>query len=389
MKNLNILFVLHEGSAGGASKCIMELAEIYLKKGHHVYVLIPFKKCEVAEKLEKMGATIIPQLYFWWQYPSHAEKWRQLIFKVGYRLDPIFYQICLHKLKKYHFDIIHSNSSVIHMGAKLASALYVKHVWHFREFGEPDHGTRYISGKSKSMNYVNHHTDKIIFVSQAVRDYYGKQLDNSLCRVIYDGIPENYIYQKDDSEYYHNDGKVHFLISGAMQPGKGQDSAIKACAKLRESGYTNFSLSIAGRDISNYGAHLRSMIASYGLSDYVTILGFTNEILNVRKEHDVELVCSSREAFGRVTVEAMMCSNPVIASKSGGSIELVRHGENGFLFEPGNVDELASYMEMFIKNPSLLSSMGHAACSYASEHFTVQKNADSIESLYYSLLNDD
>lgn len=46
----------------------------------------------------------------------------------------------------------------------------------------------------------------------------------------------------------------------------------------------------------------------------------------MRKKIDVELVCSRSEAFGRVTIESMMSSNPVIGANTGGTKELIIEG---------------------------------------------------------------
>ena len=51
---------------------------------------------------------------------------------------------------------------------------------------------------------------------------------------------------------------------------------------------------------------------------------------------DVILVCSQWEAFGRITVEAMLTGKAVIASANGGTTELIKDGENGLLYTYGN-----------------------------------------------------
>ena len=106
----------------------------------------------------------------------------------------------------------------------------------------------------------------------------------------------------------------------------------------------------------------------------------------IRKEADVEIVPSNREAFGRVTIEAMFAGMPVIASDSGANPELVQHGRNGLLFQNGDKTDLAEKMSCFIENRESIEQMGKEAALFAMNSFTAKKNADAIEELYYDIL---
>jgi glycosyltransferase involved in cell wall biosynthesis len=65
------------------------------------------------------------------------------------------------------------------------------------------------------------------------------------------------------------------------------------------------------------------------------------------------------ETWGLVINEAMCCGLPVVASDvipSG--VDLVKHGENGFIYQAGNVEELAGFLERLITDPILRQKMG-------------------------------
>ncbi len=73
---------------------------------------------------------------------------------------------------------------------------------------------------------------------------------------------------------------------------------------------------------------------------------------------DVMLLPSlQRESFSLVTREAMARGVPVIASDSGGPEEIIKDGVNGFIFRTKDSGALASKMEAFIKDPSLVGRM--------------------------------
>ena len=69
---------------------------------------------------------------------------------------------------------------------------------------------------------------------------------------------------------------------------------------------------------------------------------------------------------------------PVIASRIGGLPEIVEDGITGFLFEPGNSEELASKMKILWENPGLCRKMGQAGGEKAIREYS--------ENIYYKRL---
>ncbi|MFP4171377.1 MAG: glycosyltransferase family 4 protein [Candidatus Hydrogenedentota bacterium] len=77
------------------------------------------------------------------------------------------------------------------------------------------------------------------------------------------------------------------------------------------------------------------------------------------QEADIVVVPSVwEEPFGRVAVEGMAACRPVVASRTGGLQHIVRHGETGYLFEPGSSAELALYLERMLDDPASCRRMG-------------------------------
>jgi glycosyltransferase involved in cell wall biosynthesis len=66
----------------------------------------------------------------------------------------------------------------------------------------------------------------------------------------------------------------------------------------------------------------------------------------------------------------MACGAPIVASRLGGLREVVRHGETGFLVEPGDVEGLRSCLEELVGDPALASRLGDNAHQLAVEQFT-------------------
>lgn len=382
-KKLTILYITHEGKLGGATKCLIDLCKLMKEKGHTVYVLSPFKNSEATKELKKENIKVISCLYSWCKYPTREGKIKAFLFKLLYKFNWISTKIILRKLRNVDIDIIHQNSSVLDIGIQLAKEKNAKLISHFREFGEEDQGLKYIGNKEKNLAKISNNSEKLIFVSKDLYESYKDYIDKDKVLIIYDGIPKTFLHKKEKQQY--NKEKVKFLISGALQEGKGQDIAIKAVAKLVKENITNLKLLIIGRDITNYQTKLNKLIEKFHLENYIEIRGFTKDIKKVREEYDVELVCSQREAFGRVTIEAMMCSNLVIASASGASKELIQNGKNGYLFKPGDANSLAEKMKEAIANQEKRIEISQNGYEY-SKKFTDQQNANEIEKVYKKVI---
>jgi len=77
-----------------------------------------------------------------------------------------------------------------------------------------------------------------------------------------------------------------------------------------------------------------------------------------------------QEPFGMVALEAMATGRPVCASRTGGLQEIVTHMQTGFLFEPGDAEDLAKQLELLLDNPELRLRMGIAAQDRVDEEYT-------------------
>lgn len=194
---------------------------------------------------------------------------------------------------------------------------------------------------------MNRYTDTFVCISNSIYEHYS-YLDNRKKRVIYNGVEKSHYSPK---EYIIGE-KIRFLISGRIEKAKGQDIVIEACKELIRRRITNFTVYLAGKG---------NMNIPESLSSYVYLLGQVSDMPALRKKCNIELVCSLAEAFGRSTVEAMLSGNPVIGSESGGTKELIKDGEDGLLFKPGDYMDLANKMEFFIKNSNAIEYFGLSA----------------------------
>lgn len=203
-------------------------------------------------------------------------------------------------------------------------------------------------------------------------------------QLAYNGLPSEYIKQKIRKTVPN---VVNFLISGSLQEGKGQKEALEALYLLKMKGYNNLKLFIAGRGQEKFKSELLKLIFDQDLGDMAVMVGYVDDMNSLREQMDVELVCSRSEAFGRVTIEAMMSTNPVIATNAGANAELVVDLYNGLLYAQGQPKDLAIKIEYLLNYPQEIVRMGSNAYQYSISNFTSKENANRIEHLYGLLLD--
>jgi len=84
---------------------------------------------------------------------------------------------------------------------------------------------------------------------------------------------------------------------------------------------------------------------------------------------DVFVFPSLAEGFAHVLLEAMATGLPIISTNRTAAPDLIAHGQEGFIIEPGDPSELASHIEEFLRAPEKVELMGLAA-RHRAEHFT-------------------
>jgi len=87
----------------------------------------------------------------------------------------------------------------------------------------------------------------------------------------------------------------------------------------------------------------------------------------------VYVLPSYREGLPRSTQEAMALGRPVITTDAPGCRDTVQEGVNGYLVPTRDITALATAMLRFVKDPSLIETMGHESRRMAEENFDVHK----------------
>lgn len=88
-----------------------------------------------------------------------------------------------------------------------------------------------------------------------------------------------------------------------------------------------------------------------------------------------------------VILEAMALGVPVIASNIGGIPELVKEGKTGYLFKPGNFNDLADKLIKLFNNPSLVNEMGKYAQTLFNKYYNPKKHYSQLVKIYNDVIH--
>jgi glycosyltransferase involved in cell wall biosynthesis len=129
-----------------------------------------------------------------------------------------------------------------------------------------------------------------------------------------------------------------------------------------------------------------NFIRTYEMAPWVRILPFVDDIRELHSAADALVLCSDREALGRCVVEAMSMEVPVIVTDSGGTHEIVKHGETGFVVPSNDAAALAVQIMDVLSNPESSRDVAIAGRHYIQTNLDARIAAKCVMTFYEELL---
>jgi N-acetyl-alpha-D-glucosaminyl L-malate synthase BshA len=123
-----------------------------------------------------------------------------------------------------------------------------------------------------------------------------------------------------------------------------------------------------------------------GITDNVFFLGKLDSVAPLLASADLFLLPTRSESFGLSALEALACGVPVIGARAGGLPEVVRHGETGYLCEPGDVGGMARAGISVLGDEAAWATMSARAAADARERFSLNAVVAQYESFYERVL---
>ena len=382
---INIAIICHDFTLSGANKSLLDWITTADKNKYKITCIIPRKGIKFEEICKKNDIEVIRGNYivtlkhlYRLNLKEYIKNAIKNIIKVF--INPISFVILKKKLKRKNIKLIHSNSFAVLLGVKLAIKMNIPHLWHIREFMEEDHKITHFESKNKIKKYCEY--SNAVFISDVIKDKYNTYFDDGRKNVIYNKIKFDEQYNK--KRKFGLSNSYNILIAGTLNTNKGQMDAIKAIQKLKEQKYQNVKLYICGT--GNEENKFKAYVKEYNLQDVVEFKGQVENLTEFRKDIDIALVCSKKEALGRVTVEAMYYKNLVIGANTGCTPYIITDNKTGLLYKTGEQEDLANKIKEVINNKENYINIIENAQKEAIEKFYNINYSGEIFKIYDKML---
>lgn len=375
----NILMVASDNNLdSGAFRSMVHLCELLnASREYKIIVVLPKKGNGVSLLKEKNIEYVVIRSYSWVVNIKEKDKaYVKVLMSIKQLLNYIaVFRIC-HIISSRRIDIIHINTIWSYVGAKAALCSKKKLVWHIREAVElQQNKCLYHDGYYSLINRA----DRIICISDFIKDYYSSKIDLKKVCVIYNGIDINSFYIS-NREILLGD-TINILNIGHMNSNKRQEDVILSAKRLLDDGIHNFHISFVGTGKKE--GMLKEICRDLGVDQIITFFGVQKDILEYYKKNDVLIVSGDYEAFGRTTIEGMMAGCFVIGSNTGATPNLLDNGKYGFMYDPS--DDMDLYRKIKLlwdSNVSEIKGIAKMGQEYATSYYSAEANANEVSKIY-------
>jgi glycosyltransferase involved in cell wall biosynthesis len=172
-------------------------------------------------------------------------------------------------------------------------------------------------------------------------------------------------------------------LFGQMLPRKGHATLIDAAPAIRRAHPDARFFFVGALENPPYQDELRRLLRERGQESAFTFTGWRNDVPALMASMDVIVVPTlTPEPAALSLMEAMALQRPLIASRTGGTAELVVDGETGLLFEPGDTPTLVRHVTSLLADPALASRLGAAGRARMESCFSLDRHLARVEDLY-------
>lgn len=350
---MTILYHIASTTWGGGEQYVFDLASAMQQRGHQC-IFIAHKKSnsQLLSRFRTIGR----------------------IYAIGnlrslHRFLPFLGKTIADIIDSEHVDVVHINSRQVYFAVAWAKHFSTRHFTLIAS----QHLVRQAKD-NRLWRWAYRHIDTLVCVSNIVKsNYTNRDLKNSI--VIRNSIVVATKYlnaQKTDSDI------PIILYHGRVCREKGISHLLDAVRMLN----TNFILRIVGDIDPKYEPELKNK--SKGLEGKLEFIGFQEDVGGIVSRATIGVIPSIvPEAGGPLAlVENLAYGLPTIASKHGSQIELIKHGDNGLLYEPNNIQSLSQTIATLLSDSQLRMKIALNGQIFYNNNLNYNNIVDKYESIY-------
>ena len=368
---IRVLNIISDTNIGGAGRVILNYLRYTDKTQFETMVAIP-RGSLLKESLEQAGVTV---------------------YEVDGLADRSFHKDDVRNLKKLieqvKPDLVHTHGA---LSGRIASRFAGVPVVYSRHSAFPVPAKiKYPPGRWANKLINEFFADHIIAVSPATKENLTEGgISEKKITVVMNGVAPLEVTAPAERKALKEELGIPedtcvFGILARIEDYKGHLYLVSAAKELKERGYTNFRILIAG--IGNFEQEVREAVVVNGVSDVVQMLGFRSDVKELLNICDCQLNASyGTEATSMALLEGMSLGLPSVVSDYGGNPWLVEDGVNGLVFPSRNSHALCDCLEKIVTSPDRGAQMGRKALEIFREGFTGEVFARNTEKVYLRVL---
>jgi len=219
------------------------------------------------------------------------------------------------------------------------------------------------------------HRSKLIIVPSLYLKGIVKQwgIDDNKIEVIYNATNLPVIDKKESSD------RPTILSVGRLVDWKGFDQLIDLMTEMIKETPKLLLLIVGDGPLKN---ELQNKIDDLDLNDNIRLTGKVSkdEVFQYMQSADVFVLNTSYEGLPHIVLEAMAARLPVIITRVGGNVEVVNDGENGFLYNLGDIDDLKKKIELLLSDKNLGKRLSNTAYKNV-QQYSWENNLKSLVNL--------
>jgi glycosyltransferase involved in cell wall biosynthesis len=393
---VNVLFVLNDAS-GGASMSAYQIMQQLKKKGYGVYAVChqwgyEKDRQRFIELCEQFDSFYLP----WWNFPHESGTARAILIYLKRLIQTLFFILPALRIRKrirqWNIDLVHSNTSVQLEGALAARWSGKPHIWHIREIiSRNDHwfpmNKRFVPALFYKLS------KRIIAISHASAKAFTAHPGSGKLEVLHNAVP-SHMYSEAAAVAHGREIRhtlrirdTDILIGMVGNPAtawKKHELFIEACSLVKRPGVSFVIFgeipSPGSEGYARYEA-LKQLAKESGIGQQLVFGGFHHNVPAMMNSLDLLLHPVANEPFGRVIIEAMAASKPVVSFNSGGAAEIV-DASCGCLSDELTASGLAQCLSALIADPSVIRQKGLAAKTRVNTTFDLTAYITRLVQIY-------
>ena len=272
-------------------------------------------------------------------------------------------------LKRNDIDLLHTHSTEAGIVGRVAGKITGVPVIH------SVHGVPFDNNNSRILN-------KMVELMERVSIFWANELvaDSKSTRNVYlqRGIGTNKSFSiippaisisefKSANPIAEKDNTFTFVFVGRLEKNKGVLDLLDGFDRV--AGEDTELLIVGDGKLKNMIEH---RIAESKNENNIELLGFRDDIPEIMNAGDALVLPTYREGFSITVTEALAAGLPVISTPVGAIPNKIEDGQNGYLIEPGNVDQLAKRMKQIQSGDLESRDISNAVQEYSEENVDVQ-----------------